>query len=214
MSEPAALPLQTRLAPLRNVDADARTVEVVWTTGAAVRRCRWVGWDTPVPFMEELLVTADAIDLTRLKNGAPLLDSHATYSTEEQRGVVEDAWIAGGEGLALTRFPEKGTDDKADRLFELVRQKIIRNVSVGYSIDQVRVIEGTGAQIERRVVEKWTPYELSFVTVPADPGAQARNAETRSFPITVLATRRLPDLAAEAARARMALRARGLGLTA
>ena len=35
-------------------------------------------------------------------------------------------------------------------------------------------------------MERWTPHELSFVTVPADPGAQVRAgqpATLRMFPI-------------------------------
>lgn len=32
------LPMQTRLAPVSSVNAEARTVDLVWTTGASVRR--------------------------------------------------------------------------------------------------------------------------------------------------------------------------------
>ena len=69
-----------------------------------------------------------------------MLDSHNTSSTDAQRAVVDDAWLEAGQGLARLRFPRKGTDARSDRLFEMARQRVIRNISVGYSIDQVRVV--------------------------------------------------------------------------
>lgn len=213
-AQPDALPLQTRLAPLGSVDVEARTVEVIWTTGATVRRARWVGWETVIPFDEELLVTDEAVDLSRLKSGAPVLDSHNTWCLDAIRAVVEDAWLEKGKGYARLRFPAKGTDEKADRLFDLVQQKIIRNISVGYSINQVRIVEAEKkGEVERRIIERWTPYEVSFVTVPADADSQVRSADSRTFPIAVIG--RAIDLAASgvaiaATRLRMNARAAGL----
>ena len=210
--QPDALPLQTRLAPLTTIDIEARTIDCVWTTGATVRRRRYIGWDTSVPFDEELVVSAAAIDLTRMRAGAPVLDSHAAYSTDGIRAVVDKVWLAGSEGLATLRFPTPGTDAASDRLFEMARQKIIPNISVGYRIDQVRVVapkkEG---DIERRIIEKWTPYEVSFVAVPADAGAQVRSGDTRSFPVEILGQAGRIGPAA-AARTRMQMRARASGL--
>lgn len=182
---PQALPMQTRAAPVTTVDAEARTVEVTWTTGASVRRRRWTGWDTSVPFDEVLTVSRDAVDLTRLNAGAPVLDSHSMWSTYSQVGVVERAWIENGEGRAIVRFPSKGTDENADRIFALVAEGIVRNISVGYSIDKVRVVppERPG-DVEKRIAERWTPHEISFVTVPADAGAQVRSQDDAAvFPI-------------------------------
>lgn len=182
--DPRVLPMQTREMPLTSIDAQARTVEVVFTTGATVRRRRYTGWDSSVPFDESLEVSRSAINLDRLNAGAPALDSHSAYSTSSQVGVIERAWIAGGEGHALIRFPSKGIDERADRMFALVSEGIIRNVSVGYSIDEVRVVEPEKAgDVEKRIVTRWTPFEVSFVTIPADAGAQVRAAE--SFPITI-----------------------------
>lgn len=213
--QPDALPLQTRLAPLGTVDVASRTIEVVWTTGATVRRRRYIGWDTSVPFDEELVVTSEAIDLTRMQAGAPVLDSHSGYSTDSIRAVVDKVWLAGGQGLATLRFPSEGVRKSSDELFEMARDKIIPNISVGYRIDQVRVIapkkEG---DIERRVIEKWTPYEVSFVAVPADAGAQVRSGDTRSFPVQIIGRATPPGAigTAAAVRSRMLMRARASGL--
>ena len=186
---PAALPMQTRLAPVADaaIDIERRTVDVTFTTGAAVRRRRWTGWDSSVPFDEILTVSRDAIDMTRLNAGAPALDSHSAYSSRSQVGVIEKAWIENGEGRATIRFPSKGVDEAADRMFALVSEKIIRNVSVGYIIDRARVVESEKkGEVEKRIVERWTPMEISFVTIPADAGAQVREAPSdQTYPFSL-----------------------------
>ncbi|WP_316189416.1 MULTISPECIES: HK97 family phage prohead protease [unclassified Bradyrhizobium] len=199
-SDPATLPMQTREAPVTSLDVDKRTVDVVFTTGAAVRRRRWTGWDTSVPFDEILEVSRDAVDLSRLNLGAPALDSHSPYSTASQVGVVERAWIDAGQGLATVRFPSKGIDAAADRMFAMVQEKIIRNISVGYSIDKVRVIEPQKKdQVEKRIATRWTPFEISFVTIPADAKSQTRSAGDQ-YPIVI---ERSFDPSAAVARMRM-----------
>jgi HK97 family phage prohead protease len=184
-----ALPMQTRRAPISSVDAEARTVDLVWTTGASVRR-RKFDWDTmrTVNYDEILIVSEKAVDLSRLNAGAAVLDSHDTWSTQSQVAVVERASIEDGKGIATVRFPQPGVDANADRLFALVADKIVRNISVGYSIDKVRIEKSkTSGDVEKWFVERWTPHELSFVTVPADPGAQVRAQEAdRLFPFEVI----------------------------
>ena len=192
MSGPASLPMQTRREPIApsSVSPETRSVDVVFTTGAAVRRRRWTGWDSSVPFDEILEVSERAIDLSRLNAGAPALDSHSVWSSFSQVGVVERAWIEGKEGRATIRFPREGLDQAADRMFGLISDGIIRNVSVGYSIDRAKVIEAEKkGEVEKRIVERWTPLEVSFVTVPADPRAQVRAADQTSYPIEIIATR-------------------------
>ncbi|WP_232230905.1 prohead protease/major capsid protein fusion protein [Rhodobacter xanthinilyticus] len=192
MAAPVALPMQLRRAPIlpATVNSEARSVDVVFTTGAAVRRRRWTGWDTSVPFDEILEVSDRAVDLTRLNAGAPALDSHSVWSSHSQVGVVERAWIEGKEGKATIRFPREGLDQAADRMFGLISDGIIRNVSVGYSIERVKVVESAAkGEVEQRIVERWTPLEVSFVTVPADPRAQVRAADQASYPVEIVDTR-------------------------
>jgi hypothetical protein len=184
-----ALPMQTRRAPISSVDTEARTVDLVWTTGASVRR-RKFDWETmrTVNYDEILIVSDKAVDLSRLNAGAAVLDSHDTWSTQAQVAVVERASIEDGKGIATVRFPQPGVDANADRLFALVADKIVRNISVGYSIDKVRIEKSEASgDVEKWFVERWTPYELSFVTIGADPGAQVRAQEAdRLFPFEVI----------------------------
>lgn len=184
-------PLETRLAQLSTIDIDQRTVEVTWTTGAAVRRRRYdYTRGCYVDYDEVLKVSPAAINMEHLKDGAPVLDSHSMWSTEYQRAVVDKAWLEGGEGRAILRFPKAGIDEAADRLLSFVADKIIRKISVGYSTDKVRIDPPKkDGDVETRTVEQWTPYELSFVTIGADPGAKVRgadHAETRTFPISFI----------------------------
>lgn len=184
-----ALPMQTRLAPVSSIDAEARTVDLVWTTGASVRRRRY-DWESGrvLNYDEILVVSEKAVDLSRLNAGAAVLDSHDTWSTQSQVAVVERAAIEGGQGIATVRFPRPGVDESADRLFALVADKIVRNVSVGYAIDKVRIEKSeTAGEVEKWFVERWTPYEISFVTIGADPGAQVRSAPPdRLFPFEIV----------------------------
>lgn len=206
-SLPGALPMQTRQASLANVsaiDVEARTVRLVFTTGATVRRRRWEGWDTVVPFDETLVVSSAAINMERMNAGAPVLDSHSTWSTFSQVAVVERAWVEKGEGWAEIRFPKAGVDPASDRMFGLVSERIVKNVSVGYSIDKLRIVEPEKkGEVEQHIVERWTPQEISFVTVPADVKAQVRSGT--DYPVDIInpATGRN-----DARRIRMAMRQR------
>ncbi|MEH0069336.1 HK97 family phage prohead protease [Pannonibacter sp. Pt2-lr] len=75
-------------------------------------------------------------------------------------------------------------------MFGLISDGIIRNVSVGYSIERVKVVEPVAkGEVEQRIVERWTPLEVSFVTVPADPRAQVRAADQASYPVEIVDTR-------------------------
>lgn len=196
---------QTRAAPVTSIDEEQRTIDVTWTTGAVVRRMLYresVGY---AAYDEELVISAAAVDLGRLNAGAPVVDSHNTYSTRAQIAVVEKAWLTDGEGRATLRFPPKGVDEAADRMWGMVSNKIIRNLSAGYRLLEVEWTdpEKRGEAGKMKVL-RWAPFELSFVTVPADAGAQTRNEKTGALPVI------LRNLGSIAAAARMRMRARHL----
>jgi hypothetical protein len=160
--------LQTRamFAP-ETVNAEARTVEVVWTTGARVARNGYEG-----PYYEELSMDKKAIRMDRLNAGAPLLNSHSASQLSDVVGVVERAWLEGNEGRAVVRFSSR---DDVTPIFNDVRDGIIRNISVGYRVWKYERVEEGEAPIMRAV--DWEPHELSLVPIPADAGAQVRSEE-------------------------------------
>jgi hypothetical protein len=151
-----------------SVNREARTIELTWTTGARGRRASWFEGD----WFEELDMSASAVRLDRLNSGANLLNSHQAHDLSAVLGVVERAWVEGGEGRAKVRFSERA---EVDPIWNDVVQGIIRNVSVGYQVhrwsDPVR---GKGDEPPTYRALDWEPMELSLVAVPFDAGAQTR----------------------------------------
>ena len=171
---------EARFSPT-TADADHRTVEICWTTGAVVRRRGFFSgdWD------EELSLKDGAVLLDRLNNGASLLDSHNAGSLDSVIGVVERAWFAGSgskrEGRAVVRFSERET---VEPIWRDVQAGILRNISVGYRTHRVTKIEReNGIPLMR--ADLWEPLELSLVAVPADAQAQVRNGDDHFFPCIV-----------------------------
>lgn len=162
------------LSPSSIIEED-RTVEVIFTSGAAVKRHTWDGHYTEV-----LTVTTDAVDLTRLNAGAPVLNTHSSYELDDVIGVVVSAWIDGGKGYARLKFSER---PEADLIWNDVKAGILRNISVGYTIEEHTQSEANGEIT--LTATKWTPVEISLVPVPADAGAQVRSLDTSAGEIAV-----------------------------
>jgi hypothetical protein len=161
--------LQTRamFAP-ETINVEERTVELVWSTGAQVKRASWSRGD----YIEELSMAPGAVRMERLNKGAPLLDAHDSFSLRSQIGVVQRAWLNGNEGRALVKFSRR---DEVESVFQDVIDGIYRNVSVGYKVHKTERDETGAVPVERAV--DWEPYELSLVPIPADAGAQVRSDE-------------------------------------
>ena len=111
--------------------------------------------------LDEILVhTPEAVDLSRLNNNAPLLFNH---NFDNHIGVVCNARIdADNVGRALVKFSKHGTlaNDIRNKVIEGTMEKI----SVGYDIKEYQIDYAKG----QLIVTKWAPFEISFVTVPAD----------------------------------------------
>jgi hypothetical protein len=151
-----------------SVNRDARTIELTWSTGARGRRASWFEGD----WFEELDMSSGAVRLDRLNSGANLLNSHQANDLSSVLGVVERAWVEGGQGRARVRFSQRA---EVAPYWDDVVSGIIRNVSVGYQVhrwsDPVR---GTGDEPPTYRALDWEPMELSLVAVPFDAGAQTR----------------------------------------
>lgn len=162
--------LMHRGASVGPVDEKARTVRLVFSTGAPVMRR---DWSTGQRYEERLEISDKAVRLDRLNAGAPVLNSHAQYTLSDQIGVVERAWIERGRAMAIVRISDR---PEVEPIWQDIRSGVIRNVSVGYRVDEW-AIERRTDQPEIRTAIDWTPYELSFVPVPADAGAQVRSLQ-------------------------------------
>jgi HK97 family phage major capsid protein/HK97 family phage prohead protease len=101
----------------------------------------------------------EAADLGRLNDGAPLLFNH---NPDKVVGVVERAWVDGKKkrGYVKVRFSRNSF---AKEVMADVKDGVLRGVSFGYAINKM---EERG---DNFVATQWSPYEVSVVSIPADP---------------------------------------------
>jgi hypothetical protein len=155
------------LAPA-SLDRDARTVEVIAISGPApVRR----SYGRPDGGRGDWIETLDAAsaDLSRFVHG-PVLVDHVP-ATDATIGVVEAARVDRGRLLASVRFAQTA---RADDVIAQIEAGAIRAVSIGYAGGSYTA---TGDDQDGTPVFNRTGFlilELSFVPIPADPGATVR----------------------------------------
>lgn len=173
-----------RFAPDSVRDVDGTTlVDVIFTTGAAAPQVDiWTG----VRYIEELVVTPEAVDLSRLNAGAPALRSHDRFDTDSIVGhvVPGSARIANGEGYATIELSKDAEDA---RTVAQIRAGHLRHISVGYRVNRYeRTVRDGKPELWRAV--SWQPFEVSFVAVPADAGAGVRAADS-TYPCDIVTIR-------------------------
>lgn len=169
------MPSQLRAAQIEpsTFDEAKRTVDVVFTTGAIVRRFDWI---RERYFDEELIVSEEAVDLSRMKAGASVLNTHGQWELDDVIGVVTDASIVGREGRASIRLSER---PELAGIVSDIQSGIIRHISAGYSIQRMEMVppesRTDGGTVWLYRATRWTPMEISFVPVPADAGSGTRS---------------------------------------
>ncbi|MCO5730088.1 prohead protease/major capsid protein fusion protein [Rhizobium sp. SSA_523] len=148
---------------------DDRTVEVCWSTGAAVKR---YSWDEGY-YMEELQVDAKSIRLERF-SAMSLLDTHDNYSMESRLGTVVPGSVRfqNGKAYARIKFSRK---QRAEEIMQDIRDGHPLPISVGYKIHRYEKTEASDGQLPVLRATDWEPLELSAVPIPADAGAISRS---------------------------------------
>lgn len=140
---------------------DQYEFEIAFSSEQPYQRQFWDEQNQEMVVLDEILVhTPEAVDLSRLNNNAPLLFNH---NFDNHIGVVCNARIdADNVGRALVKFSKHGTlaNDIRNKVIEGTMEKI----SVGYDIKEYHIDYAKG----QLIVTKWAPFEISFVTVPAD----------------------------------------------
>lgn len=129
---------------------------------------------------EVLSHKSGAADLKRLNDGGAVLFNH---DTDEIVGVVEKAWIGTDKrGYARVRFAKTA---RAVEVRDMVADGIMRNVSFGYRISEM--VESIKDGKSTYTATKWEPYEISLVTVPADPTVGVGRGEASDKrPVTIV----------------------------
>ena len=167
--------LQIRAA-LGTVNEEDRTVETVFSTGSDVQRYDWgIG-----RYIERLSLKPANIRWDRLNGGAPVLNTHSSYSLRDVLGVIVEgsARSDGKQATATLRFAE-GNED-SDDAWSKVRQGILKNVSVGYRVHEYNEKTGKDGALPVRTAVDWEPFEISLVPMGADPGAQLRSEDSET----------------------------------
>lgn len=138
---------------------------------------RWYG-------TEVLLHQKSAIDMSYLKRGAAVLVDHGG----DQVGVMESARLDDDNVLrGYLRFSRNARGQEVQRDVE---DGIRRFISVGYQWNEARLAEQGEVDGETWHVTRWTPMEVSIVSVPADVsvgfGRSRDDATMHPFRITQL----------------------------
>ncbi|HEV7266154.1 MAG TPA: prohead protease/major capsid protein fusion protein [Falsiroseomonas sp.] len=150
------------------VDRAARTVEVVWSTGARARNF--------VPALglitEELEMSPNAVRMDALRSGnAPVLNTHRSMDARDVLGRVTAARIERGRGYATLQFSSAAD---VEPVWQRIADGTLRAVSVGYRVHRYepRPDPATGTTVHRAV--DWEPFEISVVPLPVDRDAAVR----------------------------------------
>ena len=167
----------TKIAPIRMYDEakltrahstefyseDDRTLEFPFASEEPVER--YFG-------NEVLMMSEEAMDLSRLNDGAPLLYQH---DADRIVGVVERAYIKDKRGYAKVKL---ANNELGREMQDLIKDGIIRNVSFGYKINEMEEDKTTQPATYRAT--SYQPFEISLVTVPADQSVGIGRAFTQN----------------------------------
>lgn len=123
---------------------------------------RW--WGTEI-----LSHSEGALNLDRLNSIGCVLYNH---NRDKVLGKVLRAWVEDGRGAAEIEFDD---DAESEIIFQKVSSGTLRGVSVGYVVDVWEEVSAGKKSCDGRftgpcdIAVKWTPFEISIVSVPADP---------------------------------------------
>lgn len=123
---------------------------------------RW--WGTEI-----LSHTDNAVDLDRLNSIGVVLYNH---NRDKVIGKILRAWVDSNRGYAEIEFD---TDTEAEVIYQKVSGGTLKGVSVGYVVDVWEEVSANKKSSDGRftgpcdIATRWTPYEISIVSVPADP---------------------------------------------
>ena len=145
---------------IRSDDRDERTFRLSFSSEEPYNR--WFG-------PEILDHTDGCVDFSRLNSNPVVLFNH---NRDVILGRINRAWVENGRGEAEITFD---ADDEAEKICKKVKSGTLKGVSVGYLVDSWEEVMPNKQSSDGRftgpcsIAKRWTPYEISIVSVPADP---------------------------------------------
>lgn len=123
---------------------------------------RW--WGT------EILDHSDGcVDLTRVNEIGCVLFNH---NRDAVIGKVIRAWVENGRGIAEI---EIDSDEESEKIYQKIKSGTLKGVSVGYAVSIWEDVKPNKKSSDGRfegavsIAKRWEVYEISIVSVPADP---------------------------------------------
>lgn len=147
---------------IRAVEGDGRERTFRLSFSSEAPYDRWFG-------TEILDHSEGAVNMERLNSIGVLLFNH---DRDAVIGKIERAWLENSRGEAEITFD---SDEESEKIFQKVKNKTLKGVSVGYLVDSWEEVMPNKQSADGRftgpcsIARKWTPFEISIVSVPADP---------------------------------------------
>lgn len=137
--------------PLQAINTESRTIDIAFCSEFPVER------DIDgVIYNEILLCGSENVDLRRLNNNGAVLFNH---NRDVLIGAVVEARIDPDRvGRATLRISNTANDE-----WEMIQEGVLTHISIGYNINSYYITDNN------IYVNDYEIYEVSLVTVPADP---------------------------------------------
>ena len=145
--------------------------EAVFYSGAKVERYDW--WTGEI---YDLSFDMNGADLSALNAQAPVLNGHESEEAEDVIGVVQSATKDKRGYVASMRFSNR--EDVAG-IRQDIADGILRNVSMGVSIQALKLVSKPEEKRKHYMATEWKPFEISVVPIGADPGAKFLSRDSR-----------------------------------
>ena len=145
---------------LRSVEGNERRFEISFSSEEPYMR--WFG-------REILDHSEGAVNLKRLNEIGCVLFNH---NRDKVVGKIISASLESGRGKAVIEFD---SDEDSETVFQKTKGGTLKGVSVGYIVNRYEHIKPGKKSADGRfegecfVAVDWEPYEVSIVSVPADP---------------------------------------------
>ena len=107
------------------------------------------------------------VQLDRLNEIGVVLYNH---NRDKVIGKVKKAWVEDNRGLAVIELDD---DEFSTEIYKKVESGTLKGVSVGYSIDTWEEVKAGKESTDGfagpcYIARRWTAYEISIVSIPAD----------------------------------------------